>query len=113
MKTLPDLARRRAQLDPDGIAFEEIATGRRWTFAAVDAAAERGAALLAARGMGEGERVAILCHNTPVFFEILLACAKARAILVPLNWRQTASELAPILAKSGAKLLLHDEETAD
>ena len=106
MRSVPDLARRRVQLDPDGVAFEEIATGRVWTFAALDAQAECGASLLETRGLAEGERVAILCHNTPLFFEILLACAKARLILVPLNWRQTAAELAPIVAKSGARLLL-------
>jgi fatty-acyl-CoA synthase len=112
VKQVPDLARRRAELTPDAVAFEEIATGRSWTFAAVDAGAARGAALLAAHGLAEGERVAILCHNTPLFFEILIACAKARLVLVPLNWRQTEAELAPIVARSGARLLLHDGPTA-
>ena len=37
MKTIPDLCRRRAELTPDRIAFEEIATGHRFTFAEVDA----------------------------------------------------------------------------
>ncbi|WP_163202588.1 AMP-binding protein, partial [Citrobacter koseri] len=45
--------------------------------------------------------------------EILFACAKAGLILVPLNWRQTATELAPILADSGARLLLADGATAE
>lgn len=113
MKTVPDLARRRAELNPNGIAFEEIATGRTWTFAALDAQAERAASLFESRGMVEGDRIAVLCHNTPIFFEILLACAKARLVLVPLNWRQTAAELGPILGKCGARLLLHDTAIAD
>ena len=43
---------------------------------------------------------------------MLFACGKAGAILVPLNWRQTPAELAPILADCGARVLLHDAATA-
>ena len=63
-------------------------------------------------GVAAGERVAILCHNSVLFFEVLFACGKAGAILVPLNWRQTPAELAPILADCGARVLLHDAATA-
>ena len=38
MTPIPDFARRRAELTPDRLAFEELATGRRATFAEVDAA---------------------------------------------------------------------------
>jgi fatty-acyl-CoA synthase len=113
MKTIPDLCRRRADLTPDALAFEELATGRRWTFAEVDDKAERAAALFRAMGLAEGDRIAVLCHNSAVFFEILFACAKARLVLVPLNWRQTPAELAPILADSCARLILADAATAD
>ncbi|MGL4291544.1 MAG: acyl-CoA synthetase [Phreatobacter sp.] len=113
MNTVPDLCRRRAELTPGAIAFEELATGRSWSFADVDDHAERAATLFEAMGLGQGDRVAVLCHNTAVFFEILFACAKARLVLVPLNWRQTSAELAPILADSGARLLLADSATAD
>ena len=44
---------------------------------------------------------------------MLFACGKAGAILVPLNWRQTPAELAPVLADCGARLLLHDAATAE
>ena len=64
-------------------------------------------------GVAAGERVAILCHNCTTFFEVLFACGKAGAILVPLNWRQTPAELAPILADCGARLLLHDAAMAE
>ncbi len=63
-------------------------------------------------GIAAGDRVAILCHNTATFFEVLFGCGKAGSILVPLNWRQTPTELAPILADCGARLLLHDAATA-
>jgi fatty-acyl-CoA synthase len=111
MRTIPDFARRRALLMPDAIAFRDVASGRTWTFAQFDDLAERLAAVLETRGLREGDRVAVLCHNTPFFFALLFACARAALILVPLNWRQTASELGPILADCGARLL-HDEATS-
>ena len=43
--------------------------------------------LLVARGIGEGDRVAVLTRNRIEFFELLLGCARLGAILVPLNWR--------------------------
>lgn len=112
MKTVPDLCRRRAELSPDAIAFEDLATGTNLTFRAVDERAERAAALFAAMGFAEGDRIAVICHNSPLFFEILFAAAKARLVLVPLNWRQTAAELAPIVADSGARLVIADAATA-
>ena len=113
MHTVFDFAAKRAELSPEAIAFEEADSGRRLTFAAFNDRAERGAAALERLGIAAGERVAILCHNSPTFFEVLFACGKAAAILVPLNWRQTPAELAPILADCGARLLLHDAATAE
>ena len=113
MKTIPDLCRRRSELSPDAIAFEEIATGRSLTYAQLDEAVGRGAAFLAAQGLEPGNRLAVLCHNRATFFELLFACARAGIILVPLNWRQPPAELKPILADCAAKLLLADEATRD
>ncbi len=112
MRTIPDLAHQRALLTPDATAFRDVASGQTWTFEDVDQLAERLAVMLESRGLVEGDRVAVLCHNTPMFFALLFAAAKAALILVPLNWRQTASELRPILADCGARLLLHDEATS-
>ena len=39
-----------------------------------------------------GDRVAYLGYNSPVVLELLFACARLGAVLVPLNWRLTASE---------------------
>ena len=113
MHTVFDFAAKRAELAPDAVAFEEADGRRRVTFAEFNDRAERGAAALERMGVAAGERVAILCHNSTTFFEVLFACGKAGAILVPLNWRQTPAELAPILADCGARLLLHDVATAE
>jgi fatty-acyl-CoA synthase len=107
---LPDLVARRAELTPDSVALEEIATGRSLTYAALDRRAAAAAALLEARGVGEGDRVAILCRNRLAFFEALFACARLGAILVPLNWRMPPAELDPLIADCAPRLILHGGE---
>jgi fatty-acyl-CoA synthase len=107
---LPDLIARRAELTPHSVALEELATGRSLTYAALDDRSARTAGLLESRGVGEGDRVAILCRNRTAFFEALFACARLGAILVPLNWRMPPAELDSLLAHSGPKLLLHGGE---
>ena len=57
-----------------------------------------------------GDRVAILSYNRVEFLEVIMAAAKLGLILVPLNWRLTAPELAFILNDSGAETLLFDAE---
>jgi fatty-acyl-CoA synthase len=113
METVFDFAARRAELSPEAVAFEEAGTGRRLTFQAFNDRAEQAACALAQLGIGPADRVAILGHNSPTFFELLFACGKLGAGLVPLNWRQTPAELAPIVADCAAGLLLHDAATAD
>lgn len=108
MRMIPDLCHQRAMLTPEAIAFIDQSSGRTWRFAEVDRRSARCAAWLRAQGLEKGERVAVLCHNTPLFFELLFASLRAGLILVPLNWRQTVAELGPTLADSGARLLLHD-----
>ena len=109
---LPDITARRAALSPDRVALEERASGRTRTYADLDLRAAAAAALMAARGVGEGDRVAILCRNRVEFFEILFGCAKLGAILVPLNWRMPPAELALLLADCTPALLVHGTEDA-
>lgn len=113
MKFIPDLCAQRAMLTPDAPAFADPLGGRVWSFAEIERRVGYGAAFLRSLGIVEGDRIAVLCHNNVPFFELLFACARAKAILVPLNWRQTPAELAPIIDDSGAKLMFFDGPTAD
>ncbi len=112
MKQIFDFAAKRAELSADRVAFEERDSGRRLSFAAFNDRAEAGAGLLERLGVAAGDRLAVLCHNCVTFFELLFACGKIGAFLVPLNWRQTPSELGPILADCGARVLFYDAATA-
>ena len=107
---LPDIAARRAELSPSRIAMEEVATGRTVTYAELDRSACGMAAAMAAAGVEEGDRVAILCRNRVAFFEALFGCAKLGAVLVPLNWRMPPAELDQLLADCAPRLLFYGAE---
>ncbi|MCR6645103.1 MAG: AMP-binding protein [Terricaulis sp.] len=66
--------------------------------------------MLAARGIGYGDRIGVLSRNRIEFFELMFAVAKLGAILVPLSWRAPAPELAPLLADCAPKLVIHGKE---
>ncbi len=78
----------------------------RYSFAELLRRVQRLAGALAARGIGRGERVAILDVNSHRYLESYYACAHAGAVLVPLNSRVSPRELAYILNDAGAKALL-------
>jgi fatty-acyl-CoA synthase len=69
------------------------------------------AAAMARRGVGPGQRVAIMMTNRPEFLETIFAANALGAIAVPINFRLTPAEAAFILADSGAGLLVADETT--
>ncbi len=83
--------------------------------AELETRAARGAAALAARGVGEGDVVAVMLYNRPEWIELMLACRRLGAYWCPVNWHYKADEVRHILADSGAKVLvaepgLHDGE---
>ncbi len=97
-------------------AVRELATGRRFTYAELDQRIEAMAAYLQSRGIGRGDRVAVLAHNGVEYFDIQFACMRTGAICVLLNWRLTETELDYILQDSAPSLLVHDvafRETAE
>ncbi len=68
---------------------------------------------LISKGLSRGSRVAILARNSPVFYEVEFACAKAGTIMLPVNWRLSAREIAGILKDADPGLVLTDVEFAD
>jgi acyl-CoA synthetase (AMP-forming)/AMP-acid ligase II len=89
-----------------------VCGGERLSYAALDARVGRTAATLAARGIGAGDRVAMLLSNRTEFVTVLLATLRLNAIVVPMGTRLQTPEIAYIVNHSGAKLLVHDEELA-
>lgn len=105
---LADVIRTYAEQRPDApcVTFgEEVLT-----FRDLDARSSRAANALRDAGVGPGERVAIVARNAPVFYELVLACAKAGAILVPINWRLSVREVEEILADAAPRLVFTGAE---
>ena len=99
---------RRAALSGERIAVIESA--RRVSYAELDDRAARFAGLLRARGIGRGERIALLLGNRSAFLEAVFGAARIGAIALPLNTRLAAPEIHQLLADAEASLLLHERE---
>ena len=65
---------------------------------------------LAALGVENGERVAFLGFNQPMFFFVMFAAARLGAIFVPLNFRLTGPELAFMIEDCAASALIVDAD---
>jgi acyl-CoA synthetase (AMP-forming)/AMP-acid ligase II len=67
---------------------------------------------LSQHGVDTGDRVALLHRNCHRVLECYFAAAHAGAVLVPLNYRLTAGDLAYILDDTESRLLIADEQWA-
>ena len=105
-----DILRRRAELGPSRVALKDLTNGDQVTYKDLDRRCAQTTALLSKLGVAQGGRVALLCRNRIEFFELLFACARLGAILVPLNWRMPAQELAMLLSDCGAEWLIYGAE---
>ncbi len=94
--------------DKDALVFED----RRWTYAELHRDVNALAAGLLARGLGRGDRVAVLAMNLPEYLILGLALAKTGAVMVPLNHRLHTEEIADVLDRSGAVGLAAETEFA-
>ena len=62
--------------------------------------------ILQQQGIGQGDTIAILMRNDVQYLEVIQACRYLGAYFVPLNWHGVATEIAHIVADSGAKTLI-------
>lgn len=97
---------------PTKLAIHDLQTGRKFTYADVDARTDRLAAAFAGLCIAKGDRVGLLAPNCAEYFELQFACGRLGAIMLPLNWRLTVPELEYILGDSTPKLLVHDKAFA-
>jgi len=108
-----DLLSKRADLTPDRVALVELETGRRFTYAELNARANRLANFLHDKlGVRAGDRVSILAKNSVVYVDLLYGLPKIGAIFAPFNWRLTAHELAWQVNDLEPRVLLFEGEFA-
>ena len=102
---------RSAAVYPDKAAC--IYNGGVTTYAQFYDRVRRHAAALRSVGVQAGDRVAYLVPNLPSMLEANFAPMGIGAVLVALNIRLSAREIAYILNHSGSKVLVFDSELAD
>lgn len=85
---------------------------RRWSNAQLVSATLRIATSLHAAGAGAGSRVALLLGDSADAVAAVHAIRRLGAVLVPLNRRATAAELAYQVGAADVTLLIHDAERA-
>lgn len=89
---------------PDRIALQY--EGYRHSYAELDRIVSQMVTVLQARGIGAGSRFAILAKNSDLFYIALMAAGRAGALIVPMNWRNTASETRYMLEDSRVSLVI-------
>jgi long-chain acyl-CoA synthetase len=90
-----------------------VSGGRHRSADEIQARTLRGVSVLAAAGVGEGDRVAVMLRNDFPFIEASYAAQVLGAIAVPVNWHYGEDEAGYILRDSGAKVLVVHADLID
>lgn len=106
MSEVPDWLRWRAGVSPHALALKVGAV--ELSYRDLQAKASALSAVLLSRGVGKGDRVAVLASPSERTVALLHAVARVGAVAVPLNHRQSTPELLSQLGDSGPSLVLHD-----
>lgn len=81
-----------------------------WTYAQLDRGCNAAVTLLREFGVGPGGRFAYVGKNNDLFFLLLLGSMRAQAVMVPVNWRNTAPETRYVLEDAAVTLIVTDSE---
>lgn len=95
---------------PDRMAL--VGRTARYTYAALDAVADRAAGALAALGVGPGDRVAMSLPNSAELAVAFLGAMRLGAVWVGMSGQLAPPEQRYLLDDSGAKLLLASPDVA-
>jgi acyl-CoA synthetase (AMP-forming)/AMP-acid ligase II len=106
--TLSDVLREQRRSYPDRTAV--VCGAHRLTYPELDDRVNRLANALADFGVTEGERVLWLAQNCHRFLETLLATARLGAICCPVNWRNSADEMAFVIDDARPKVVIWQHE---
>jgi fatty-acyl-CoA synthase len=87
-----------------------VCRSERFTYAQFAERVARLAGALRQSGVRPGDRIAFLCGNCHRLLEAYYGVLEAGAVLLPLNIRLAAGELAYVLSDSGAKILFLEEQ---
>ena len=105
-ETIGENLERAAARYPGREALVDVAAGRRWTYAELDAAVNEVALGLLAMGIAKGDRVGIWAPNCAEWVLTQYATAKIGAVLVNVNPAYRAYELDYVVRQSGMRLMV-------
>lgn len=101
-----ELMSHRAYISPN---VEGYVGRKRFTFLDMNKRANQFAAYLQAKGIKQGDRIALFAKNNEDFITTFFGAVKLGVITVPINWRLQANEIIYILQNSEPTLLVYDE----
>lgn len=101
---LTELLRKAVEANPRKAAL--VQGGRRICYEELEALAGRYAGGLRQLGVSAGDCVAVVLPNCPEFVAGLFACARLRAVMLPLNPQYTREELLRIVADARPKVVI-------
>jgi long-chain acyl-CoA synthetase len=103
---LTAMLRKAVQANPAKPAL--VQGGRRIRYDELDALCARCAAGLRLLGISAGDSVAVILPNCPEFVASLFACARLRAVMLPLDPQSTPDDWARLVAEVHAKVVITD-----
>ncbi len=112
-QNLRELLEARAESAPGKVYLFSEADGRRFNYREFDAAVNRAANLLAARGVRRGDVVSLLLPNSAEYVIAYFACFKLGALAGPVNSLLKPEEMAYVVGNSEAKLLLYSAQFSE
>ncbi|MBO0128511.1 AMP-binding protein [Agrobacterium sp. OT33] len=101
---------RNAEASPnaEAVVYQDI----RLDWRSLDARVRHLAFGLKQRGIGEGSIVALLMKNSLAYLELIYAIGHIGGVVLPLNFRLSATEVTYIATHAGAQLILADDAFA-
>ena len=110
LRNLRELLETRASATPEKTFLFSERDGRRFTYREFDAAVNRAASMLSARGVGKGNVVSLLLPNGVEYVVAYFACFKLGALAGPVNSLLKPEEMAYVVGNSEARTLLYDSQ---
>ncbi len=109
-RTVYDWVAFNARRRPEHVALVDLFSRRRFSYADMHNRIERASRFLVGKGVAKGDRVCVLSYNSTDMLEILFACKRVGAVMVPINWRLAAPEVGHVVDDADPVLLIAGTE---
>lgn len=103
-----DWLKKWADYIPNKIAVTNLDTGEEFSYGEMYQYADKITTLLEGR-IKEGDRIAVLAEQSAFLIALFSACQRLGAILVPINYRLSSTEIQSLLKDCAPQLLIYSE----